>query len=149
MLVLMKARKKKDYQRESTTVGQKLTIQKHLSSRCNFVNKALSNYHIINWVKCTGIKQFMGVFSRDKISDKHKTGSYVIYFDDSVGSGTHLVVMNIRKDIIECFDSFGLNCPEQVINVSNRLNVNYVYNSTQYQDLLSVLCGYICLYYMD
>ena len=91
----------------------------------------------------------MGVFSRDKISDKHKTGSYAIYFDDSVGSGTHLVVMNIRKDIIECFDSFGLNCPEQVINVSNRLNVNYVYNSTQYQGLLSVLCGYICLYYMD
>ena len=91
----------------------------------------------------------MGVFSRDKISDKHKTGSYVIYFDDSVGSGTHLVVMNIRKDIIECFESFGLNCPEQVINVSNRLNVNYVYNSTQYQDLLSVLRGYICLYYMD
>ena len=91
----------------------------------------------------------MGVFSRDKISDKHKTGSYVIYFDDRVGSGTHLVVMNIRKDIIECFDSFGLNCPEQVINVSNRLNVNYVYNSTQYQGLLSVLCSYICLYYMD
>lgn len=91
----------------------------------------------------------MGVFFMDKISDKYKIGFYVIYFDDSVGSGIYLVVMNIRKYIIECFDSFGFNCLEQVINVFNRLNVNYVYNSIQYQDLLSVLCGYICLYYMD
>ena len=31
-------------------------------------------------------------------------------------------------------DSFGLNCPKNVIKVSNTLNLNYVYNSTQYQD---------------
>ena len=67
----------------------------------------------------------------------------------SVGPGTHWVVMNIKKNIIEYFDSFGLNCPEEVIEVSSRLGVNYLYNSTQYQDLMSVLWGYYCLYDMS
>ena len=33
--------------------------------------------------------------------------------------------------------------------MSNRLNLNCVYNSTQYQDFISVFCGYNCLYYMN
>ena len=91
----------------------------------------------------------LSLFSQDQISNKHNTGYYVTDLDDSMGSGTHWVVMNIRRDIIEYFDSFGLNCPEEIIRVSNRLNLNYVYNSTPYQDLLSVLCGYYCLHYMN
>ena len=67
----------------------------------------------------------------------------------TVGPGTHWVVMNIKKNIIEYFDSFGLNCPEEVIEVSNRLVFNYLYNSTQHQDLMSVLWGYYCLYDMN
>lgn len=91
----------------------------------------------------------LSLFSQDQISNKHNTGYYVINLDDSMGSGTHWVVMNIRRDIIEYFDSFGLNCPEEIIRVSNRLNLNYIYNSTPYQDLLSVLCGYYYLHYMN
>ena len=94
-------------------------------------------------MKSTGLS----LFSQDQIGNKHNTGYYVINLDDSVG-GTHWVVMNIRSDIIEYFDSFGFNCQEEIIRVSNRLNLNYVYNSTQYQDLLSVLCGYYCLHFM-
>lgn len=51
-------------------------------------------------------------FSQDQISKKHNTGYYVTDLDDSMGSGsTHWMVVNIRRDIIEYFDSFGLNCP--------------------------------------
>ena len=57
----------------------------------------------------------------------------------SVGPGTHWVVMNLKKNIIEYFDSFGLNCPEEGIEVPNRLVFNYLYNSTQYQDLNNIL----------
>ena len=67
----------------------------------------------------------------------------------SVGPGTHWVVMNIKKNIKEYFDSFGLNCPGEVIEVPNRLGINSLYNSTQYQDLMSVLWGYYCLYDMN
>ena len=57
----------------------------------------------------------------------------------SVGPGTHWVVMNLKKNIIEYFDIFGLNCPEEGIEVPNRLVFNYLYNSTQYQDLNNIL----------
>ena len=67
----------------------------------------------------------------------------------SVGPGTHWVVMNLKKNIIEYFDGFGLNCPEEVIEVPNRLVFNYLYNSTQCQDLMSVLWGYYCLHDMN
>ena len=51
-------------------------------------------------------------FSQDQISKKHNTGYYVTDLDDSMVSGsTHWVVVNIRRDIIEYFDSFGLDCP--------------------------------------
>ena len=88
----------------------------------------------------------LSLFSLDQMSNKHNTGDYVIDLEDSLGSGTHWVVMNIRRDIIEYFDSLGLDCLEEAIRVSNRLNL---YNSTKYQDLLSVLCGYYCLHYMN
>ena len=66
----------------------------------------------------------LSLFSQDQISNKHNTGYFVTDLDDSMGSGTHWVVMNIIRDIIE-------------------------YNSTPYQDLLSVLCGYYCLHCMN
>ena len=66
----------------------------------------------------------LSLFSQDQISNKHNTGYYVTDLDDSMGSGTHWVVMNIRRDIIE-------------------------HNSTPYQDLLSVLCDYYCLHCMN
>ena len=91
----------------------------------------------------------LSLFSQDQISNKHDTRYYVTDLDDSMSSGTHWVVMNIRRDIIEYFASFGLNCLKEVIRVSSRLNLNYVNNSTPYQDLFSELCGYYCLHYMN
>ena len=85
-------------------------------------------------------------FFRDQISDKHRIICY--YLDDSVDGGNHWVVINIKRDnwIPRQFWS---KLSKRVYEVINRLNLNYVCNSTQYQDLFSVLCGYYCLYYMD
>ena len=66
-----------------------------------------------------------------------------------LGQETHWVALNIRGDIIEYFDSFGLNCPMEVFHLSNKLRLNYIYNSTQYQNLFSVLCGYYRLFYIN
>ena len=62
--------------------------------------------------------------------------------------GNHWVVINIKRDnwIPRQFWS---KLSKRVYEVINRLNLSYVCNSTQYQDLFSVLCGYYCLYYMD
>ena len=129
------------------TPRKKLPIQLSASSRSNilkptFINIPISNFDIINWVRYLRIKNFNGVLSLDKIDGQTKKGYYIMNLDDGKGPGTHWVGLKISPKIIEYFDSFGLNCPMEVISLSNKLKSNYIYNSTQYQDLKSVLCGY-------
>ena len=118
------------------TPRKKLPIQLSASSRSNilkptFINIPISNFDIINWVRYLRIKNFNGVLSRDKIDGQTKKGYYIMNLDDGKGPGTHWVGLKISPKIIEYFDS-----------LSNKLKSNYIYNSTQYQDLKSVLCGY-------
>ena len=113
----------------------------------------------MNWVKFLKItpKSFRGVISRDQIrsirSDLIDRGSknlyYIVNLNDSTQPGSHWVVINVKPNIIEYFDSFGLNAPHEVVELSHTLGLNYIYNSTQYQDLNSVLCGYWCLYFVN
>ena len=49
--------------------------------------------------------------------------------------------MNIKPVVLEYFVSFGLNCPTEVIQWSDNLRLNYLYNSTQYQNLSSFFMG--------
>ena len=76
-------------------------------------------------------------------------GFYVINLDDNQGPGTHWVALSVKPFIIKYFDSFGLICPEEIVRLSNILRVYYLYNSMQYQDLASVLCGYYCIYWIN
>ena len=69
-----KSKTKKITSGKGLLVGKKLTIQRSTSSGRKCENKALSNHVIINWEKWMGIKQFMVVFFRDQISDKHRMG---------------------------------------------------------------------------
>ena len=111
----------------------------------------------MNWVKYmkirpSGPQAFRGVISRDQIySLIDRQGYYIVNLNDSTQPGSHWVVINVRAppNPIEYFDSFGLNAPNEVVELSERMGVNYLYNSTQYQDLNSVLCGYWCLYFVN
>ena len=108
----------------------------------------------MNWIKYLKINRevFRGVISRDQIYNliDHQ-GYYIVNLNDSTQPGSHWVVINVRAppDPIEYFDSFGLNAPNEVVELSHLMGVNYLYNSTQYQDLNSVLCGYWCLYFVN
>ena len=101
-------------------------------------------------------KTFRGVISRDQIGDLNvivNPGYYIVNLNDSTQPGSHWVTLRVRdppEDLdLEYFDSFGLNAPHEVVELTDRLGVNYLYNSTQYQDLNSVLCGYWCLYFVN
>lgn len=83
------------------------------------------------------------------LKEPTKKGYYVLDLDDKVGAGTHWVAMNVKDNLIEYFDSFGLDYPEEIIILSDRLSVNYVHNSTQFQDLMSVLWSHHCLHYIN
>ena len=91
-----------------------------------FVDTAVSNFDIFNWIKYFGINYYSVFF--DKRSKKESIQKKVNMW---------LILMNIKPDVIEYFVSFGLNCPTEVIQWSD--------NSTQYQNLSSFLWGYYCL----
>ena len=150
---MLKAKKRIAKGKRSSTRKEQ-SIQKRPSTwngslKPKFKNAPVSTIDIKLWMKYLKIKNFQGVVSRDKIINCINEGFYVVNLDTSAGPGTHLVAMCIKPDIIEYFDSFGLNCPEEVIYLSDILGVNYIYNSSQYQDLMSVLCGYYCIYWIN
>ena len=64
--------------------------------------------------------------SRDKIINCINKGFYVVNLDANTGPGVHRVAMCVKPNIIEYFNSCGLNSPEEVINLSNILGVNYI-----------------------
>ena len=120
-----------------TTAWKEQSIQKYTPIRNNFLkpifkNTPISAINIENWMKYLNIKNFQGVYSRDEVINCTKKGFYVINLDINIGPGTHWVAMNIKPNIIEYFD---INCPQEVVHLSNKFGVNYVYNSSHYQDL--------------
>ena len=68
---------------------------------------------------------------------------------DSLGKqGTHWVCCmpsHTKKELWQ-FDSFGMLYPLEYEMRAKKDDVNVIYNTTPYQDLLSVQCGYYCLY---
>ena len=113
------------------------------------VDTAVSNFDIFNWMKCFRINNYNGVLTRDQIKNQFKTGYYVINLDNHIVTGTHWVAMNIKLDVIEYFDGFGLNCQIEVIQWSDNLRLYYLHNSTQYQNLRGVLWECYRLYYIN
>ena len=110
----------------------------------------------MNWINFLRVKSFRGVISRDQIAliDRGARGVnpsryYIVNLNDSTQPGSHWVVIHVKITLIEYFDSFGLNAPMELVELSDRMGLNYLYNSTQYQDLNSVLCGYWCLYFVN
>ena len=112
--------KKKDQRKEKrkrsfTRVQQ--SIQSNSSFRGNFVNKALSNFDLFDWVKKLGIKHFRGVFSRDALPKKMRKECGIVNLDDNQGPGKHWVCYkNLENDFVEYFDSLGLVMPNEIYN---------------------------------
>lgn len=90
----------------------------------------------MNWVTELRIKNFDGVFSKDTHRNV-RPHCGIINLDNSVGRGTHWVCY-IESNY---FDPFGLPPP-------NDLHFIKQYNTLQYQEKKSVLCGYFCLYFI-
>ena len=104
----------------------------------------------MNWVEYLKIKNVKGVISRDEIPRLVKNipnQCFIINLDDTEGPGTHWVAVKITEDFVNYFDSFGMQPPQELINLCHTFNKLYKYESNQFQDLSSVLCGYYCLYF--
>ena len=56
-----------------------------------FINKPLSNFDLLNFVKQLKIKYFKGVFSRDNLPNIIAKECGTINIDDQIGADTHRV----------------------------------------------------------
>ena len=63
----------------------------------------LTNFEIIDYFKDE--LRFNGVFSRNNLPNL-KNGTYIINLDHSENTGTHWVVIFVKKDEVIYFDSF-------------------------------------------
>lgn len=116
----------------------------------------LSNFDIDGMLD--SLDTFAGVFSRDKmptVDNKRKKAARmngecgVVNLDNDSGPGTHWVCYIVDKNLPFAFyfDSFGLAPPKEVVDYLKRLvNKPLSYNSSQIQNITSILCGYYCVY---
>ena len=132
--------------RKRQSVQRYTTIR---SSSIRFINKALSNIDILDWVNKLGIKHFRGVYSRDNLPAKmNKKECGIINLDSQIGPGTHWVCYRNIDRYCEYFDSFGLPMPEEVLTYLSTGGKQIIYSHDEIQERNSVLCGYWCLYFL-
>ena len=111
-------------------------------SKPEFINHPISNFEIMNWVEYLKIKDFKGVTSRDEIPTKVKNipgQCFIINLDDTEGPRTHWVAVKITAEFVNYFDSFGMQPPQELVNLCYTFNKLYKNESNQFQDLTSVL----------
>ena len=92
--------------------------------------------------------RFNGVFSRNNLPKKIKDGAYVINLDEYADVGTHWIALFCNKNEIVYFDSFGVeHVPEEIKKFVG--NKNIIPNIFRVQANNSVMCGYLCIGFLN
>ena len=147
---------KKKIKRKRAAAGIEKSISKHPNSRSDFVseklseakpkpkfvNKPLTNFDLLQWVDFLKIPNFKGIFARDEIMPR-KHSPCIINLDSLENAGTHWVCCVPGGRALWYFDSFGMGFPQEF-----KSSKPVIWNSSQFQNIKSVLCGYYCLYFL-
>ena len=92
--------------------------------------------------------RFIGVYSRDNLSDKIKDGAYVVNLDEYFDIGTHWIALYVNNKTATYFDSFGVeHIPKEVKKFAN--NKNIIANIFRIQAYDSVMCRYFCIGFIN
>ena len=128
----------------------KYSIDRGDSLKPKWKDIPLRNLDLMDWVNYLKIPDFKGIFARDSPDHLHQTGCCIINLDDGIGNGTHWVASFIKSKVIYYFDSFSLPPPVEFVDYARELGMKYQYNyGYPIQNILSVRCGYYCLYFLD
>ena len=148
---------KKSKKGEGLLLGSKSPFQQHPNSRGDivklskaklseakpkFTNKPLSNFDLLQWVDFLKIPNFKGIFARDEVRPREHSPC-IINLDELENAGTHWVCCAPGQKFTWYFDSFGMGFPQEF-----KSSKPVIWNSSQYQNINSVLCGYYCLYFL-
>ncbi|KAK7595001.1 hypothetical protein V9T40_001434 [Parthenolecanium corni] len=109
----------------------------------------LTNFDIVKIVKTIKMPYFRGVYMRDGLPAKPKLiERAVVNLDSSTGRGTHWVCYSKNGNKVEYFDSFGVEPPQDLIEYFGK-NAKISYNSEQIQKLDQIICGHLCLEWLN
>ena len=79
---------------------------------------------------------------------KIKDGAYVINFDEYADVGTHWIALICNRNKVVYFNSFGVeHIPEEIQEFIRNKNTKGNIFRVQAND--SVMCGYICIVFID
>ena len=127
----------------SDFVSEKLSEAKpRAKPKPKFVNKPLTNFDLLQWVDFLKIPNFKGIFARDEIMPR-KHSPCIINLDSLENAGTHWVCCVPGGRALWYFDSFGMGFPQEF-----KSSKPVIWNSSQFQNIKSVLCGYYCLFFL-
>ena len=91
--------------------------------------------------------RFNGVYSRDNLQ-KIKDGAYIINLDEYSDIGTHRVDLHVNDNNVTHFDSFGVeHIPKEIKTFINNKKIKT--NIFRIQGYDSVMCGYLCVGFID
>ena len=105
----------------------------------------LTNFGILDYFKDE--PRFNGLYSRNNLS-RLKNGAYVINLDHSKNTGTHWVVVFVKKNEVVYFDSFSVEYIHKEIMERIR-NKNIKTNIFRIEDYNSIMCGYFCILFIE
>ena len=110
----------------------------------------LTNFEMQEYFKDKS--RYNDVCSRNNLP-KLKNGAYVINLDGSKNTGTHWVVIFIKKDKVIYFDSFGFEyIPKEIMEIikySSLGNKNIKTRIFRIQNNNSIMCGYFCILFIE
>ena len=92
--------------------------------------------------------RFNGAISRNNLPKIITDGAYVISLDEYADLGTHWIALFCNRNEIVYFDSFGVeHVPEEIKEYVG--NKNIMANIFRVQSNNSVMCGYVCIGFID
>ena len=110
--------------------------------RPKFVNKPLSNFDLLQWIDFLKIPNFKEISARNEVMPREHSPC-IINLDSLENAGTHWVCCVPGGRALWYFDSFGMGFPQEF-----KSSKPVIWNSSQYQNINSVLCGYYCLFFL-
>ena len=92
--------------------------------------------------------RFNEVYSRDSLPDKIKRNAYIFNLDEYYDSGSHWIALYVDNKTVTYFGSFGVeHIPKEVKKTySNKNIITNIYGVQNY-DL--IMCGYLCIGFID
>ena len=109
----------------------------------------MSNFDLLEWCQYLKIP-IKNVLSRDQtVPHNHKQALFIYNLEPSYMGGSHWVATYVKDNVINYFDSFGMQPFQELVDHAKRKNLTLLHQNQQIQNLYTTTCGYFCLYFLN